>query len=134
MERWIRRLQTSEWGPRRLADSRLQVVEQLLNVWVTERGYTGSMAFMRDHWAFDVLVHLGHRDPQAVLPSLAARLQEQPGPMWFVLLSEIVGDDAAAGEKTVAGATRAWRESIFGVGHLPNPATPPEGIAQAPRR
>ena len=75
----------------------------LAESWRTETLLESSMTRMAMHRAYQQIIGLGY----AVVPLILAELEREPN-YWFWALTSITGEDPAAGEDTLEGATACW--------------------------
>lgn len=86
-------------------DSVSSTFEALAQEWERDTAMESSVSRMALHRAYQRIIGLG---PSAV-PLILGRLEQEPN-YWFWALTSITGEDPAAGENTLAGATLRWLE------------------------
>jgi len=75
----------------------------LAESWRTETLLESSVTRMAMHRAYQQIIGLGY----GVVPLILAELEREPN-YWFWALTSITGEDPAAGEDTLEGATACW--------------------------
>jgi hypothetical protein len=77
----------------------------LADLWERETEFLSVSAKAAMHWAYQRIIGMGPR----AIPLILDRMQSDSG-HWFWALNAITGEDPAAGERTLNGATERWLE------------------------
>ena len=77
---------------------------ELASLWDRETLLMSSALQITEHWAYQRIIAMG--DP--AVPLILSRMQDKGPDHWFIALTAITGIDAAIGEDTMQGATKAW--------------------------